>query len=194
MSEHPMQAGSRVHSLKIFFVRVLWGGGGGGGGGLGGHLCGKSFFHDIYTVHESACAKSIEHFLFSLVAVPKTCAMMNNISQYINFALSNITHKPADCSSSQDCSMLQCRVGYAHSALEFSLDPCALPPSLHSTVTNANGTVVYDNILLTSSQELAWDISTTVLHLNVTVQHYNASTVALKVSGMMWYVALYLGP
>ena len=32
MSKHPMQAGSRVHSLKNFFVRVLCVCGGGGGG------------------------------------------------------------------------------------------------------------------------------------------------------------------
>lgn len=116
-------------------------------------------------------------------AVSKTCAMLSNISQYINVVLSNVTHEPVNCSAtvSRDCNGMTCYMGYNRASLSFTLVPCTVPPMLHGTLVNDNGTVAFNGTLV-NSQELSWDILSSVLRLNVTLQHYSASTIGLKVS------------
>lgn len=119
--------------------------------------------------------------LYIYTEVSRTCAALSNISQYVNVIISNITAQPTDCTfNSESCDGIECYIGNAKSFLSFSLSPCDVPPIIKGVAKSPNGTVMF-NQTLRDNQLLYWKVLSASLQLNVTLLHYNSSTIGLEV-------------
>ena len=94
--------------------------------------------------------------------------------------ISNATGEPTDCSVSGHCQGMMCSIGRENSTISFTLVPCHRPPALIAVARAPNGTVMF-NVTLSEPKVLDWRVLSDVLKLNVTILHYNVSTIGLKV-------------
>ncbi len=110
----------------------------------------------------------------------ESCEVMRNVSQYLNFAISNITADATDCTVSSACDGLTCRVGAGKSSLAVSVSRCSIPPALRAVLTSPNGTVVV-NQTIADSETLSWDAEFAMFDVNVVVQHPDANHIGIQV-------------
>ena len=103
---------------------------------------------------------------------------MNNISQYINVLYGNVTASPTNCSASDDCQEMTCDFSSEEGSFNLELLPCSSPPAIRMVFT-AGGLVVL-NFTISNSEYL--HMNNSPLDLNVTLLHYDSSTIGVQVS------------
>jgi hypothetical protein len=104
------------------------------------------------------------------------------MSQYINYAVSNVTGEPMDCIQSKQCDGIMCHAGFYNSTLTVSVNHCSIPPSLDVVMTSPNGSVFF-NRSIADFEILSWDVLASVLQLNITVLHPSSTHIGLQVMG-----------
>ncbi len=127
-----------------------------------------------------SCGYHMHFYCVFFVVLSSACASLSNISQYLNFALSDFTVQPTDCSYSSGCNGIQCSVGQSQGMLSFSLQPCDLPPSVTGTATFSNGTDMFDKSIV-NHQVIPWNLFSEGINFNITLLHFNSSVLGFEV-------------
>ena len=93
-------------------------------------------------------------------------------------ALQQIQSTATNCETAPSCTSLLCDFFLLHSNL--TVLPCHEPPAIRIQVTSSNGSVLIDDVLTRSRLENVTFGGTTLLRLNVSIQH-TADAILLKV-------------
>lgn len=110
-----------------------------------------------------------------------TCEAMFNISQYMNYAISDVTGMSADCVPAKMCQEVACSVGQRQSSLTLTILNCEVPQLVQAQARNPAG-VITARSTSSDRQSLIWDVGSQQLNVNISLQHPGLDTLGFQVS------------